>query len=63
MAQASKITIVSVEKIGRIKPSQISISKNFVNYVVVSKKGAYPTGCNKNYKPDIKELLNYIKEK
>ena len=63
MAQASKMTIVSVEKIGKIKSNQISIPKEFVNYVIVSKKGAYPTGCAGYYNPDIKELLKYLENK
>jgi len=61
MAQASKITIVSVEKIGKIKPNQVSISKNFVDYIIISKKGAAPTGCKGYYDPDIKKLIKYLK--
>lgn len=61
MAQASKIRIFSVEKIVRkLKPSEITIPSQFVDYIVPAKKGAYPTGCYKNYSPDIKNILNHL---
>ncbi|MDD5699646.1 MAG: hypothetical protein PHH00_00425 [Candidatus Nanoarchaeia archaeon] len=61
MAQASKIRIFSVEKIvNRLKPSEITISNKFADYIIPIKKGAYPTGCYKNYLPDIKNILNYL---
>ena len=62
MAQASKIRIFSVEKIGKIWEDKITISKDFVNYVVVSKKGAWPTGCKGYYQMDIKEILRRVEE-
>jgi glutaconate CoA-transferase subunit A len=63
MAQASKIRIFSVEKIVRkLKSSEITISSQFVDYIVPAKRGAYPTGCYKNYSPDIKNILNYIQK-
>ncbi len=61
MAQASKTRIFSVEKIVRkIKSSEITIPHQFVDYIIPLKRGAYPTGCKGNYKPDIKEMLNYL---
>jgi len=58
MAQASKISIFSVEKIGKIKPHEVTIPSEFVNYIIINKKGAYPTGCKNYYSPDIKNILN-----
>lgn len=60
MAQASKIRIFSVEEIGELKPNQITIHKDFVDYIVVVKNGAYPTGCKNYYSPDIKKILEHI---
>jgi len=60
MAQASKIRIFSVEEISDLKPHEVTIPSEFVDYVVVSKKGAYPTGCKNYYSPDIKNILNYL---
>jgi len=60
MAQASKTRIFSVEKIGKIKPHEVTIPSEFVNYIVVAKKGAYPTGCKNHYSPDIKNILNFL---
>ena len=61
MAQASKTRIFSVEKIvRRLKPSEITIPSQFVDYIIPAKRGAYPTGCSKNYSPDIKSILNYL---
>lgn len=61
MAQASKIRIFSVEKIvNRLKSSEITIPGQFVDYIIPVKRGAYPTGCYKNYLPDIKNILNYL---
>ncbi|MEK6925700.1 MAG: CoA-transferase [Nanoarchaeota archaeon] len=60
MARASKIRIFSVEEIGELKSEEITISKEFVDYIIISKKGAYPTGCKGHYEPDIKEIINYL---
>ena len=61
MAQASKIRIFSVEKIVRkLKPREITIPSQFVDYIIPVKKGAYPTRCYKNYSPDIKYILNHL---
>lgn len=64
MAQASAIRIFSVEKIVRkIKPHEITIPGKFVDYILPVKRGAFPTGCNKNYPPDIKNILKYLETK
>lgn len=60
MAQASKIKIFSVEEIGKLKPSEITIPSEFVDYIIVVKKGAHPTGCKNYYAPDIRDILEYI---
>lgn len=60
MAQASKVTIFSVEEIGQIGPKDITIPKEHVNYIVVSKGGAHPTGCKDHYLPDIKEIVGNL---
>ncbi|HTZ41681.1 MAG TPA: CoA-transferase [Candidatus Omnitrophota bacterium] len=61
MAQAAKTRIFSVEKIvKKLKPSEITIPGQFVDYIIPVKKGAYPTGCSGHYAPDIKEILNYL---
>lgn len=60
MAEASRIKIFSVEEIGELKPSEISIAKEFVDYVVVKKNSAYPTGCKGYYNPKIKQILSYL---
>ncbi|MBI3623774.1 hypothetical protein HY212_06885 [Candidatus Pacearchaeota archaeon] len=60
MARASKITIFSVEKIGKIEPEEITIPKKHVNYIVVSKRGALPTGCKDHYLPDIKQIVGNL---
>ena len=60
MAQASKITIFSVEEIGKIGPKEITIPKEHVNYIVVSKRGALPTGCKDHYLPNIKEIVGNL---
>lgn len=61
MAQASKITIFSVEEIGELKNNEITISNRFVDYVIVAKNGANPTGCNGFYPPDIPKINEFIK--
>ena len=60
MAQASKIKIFSVEEIGKLKPSEITIPKEFVDYIIVVKKGAHPTGCKNYYAPNIRNILKHI---
>jgi len=60
MAEASIIKIFSVEEIGELKPKEITIAKEFVDYVIVKKNSAYPTGCKGYYKPKIKQILNYL---
>jgi len=60
MAQASKVKIFSVEEIGELKPKEITISNEFVDYVVVERNSAEPTGCKGHYKPKIKKILSYI---
>lgn len=60
MARASKIRIFSVEEMGELKSEEITISKEFVDYVVVIKNGAYPTGCRNYYGPDIKNIIEYL---
>jgi glutaconate CoA-transferase subunit A len=60
MAQASKVRIFSVEEISGLKPKEVTIPKEFVDYVVVTKKGAFPTGCKNYYSPDIKNILKYL---
>ncbi len=60
MAKASKTTIFSVEEVGTICKEHITIPKEDVDYVVVCKKGAYPTGCKNFYGPNIKEILKFI---
>lgn len=61
MVQASKIRIFSVEEIvKKLKPSEITISNEFVDYVVISKNGALPTGCRGHYPPDIKEIMGFL---
>ncbi|MAG01703.1 hypothetical protein CMI42_00020 [Candidatus Pacearchaeota archaeon] len=62
MAQASKIRIFSVEEIGELKPHEVTISNEFVDYIIVTEKGAYPTGCKNYYSPDIKNILNHLKK-
>lgn len=61
MAQASKTTIFSVEEIGDLKPNEIIIPKDFVNYVILEKGGAFPTGCGNLYSPNIKKISEEIK--
>jgi glutaconate CoA-transferase subunit A len=56
MAQASKITIFSIEEIGNLNSNEITIPKDFVNYVILAKNGAFPTGCNGFYPPNIKKI-------
>lgn len=60
MARASKIRIFSVEEMGELKPEEITISKEFVDYIIVIKKGAYPTGCRNYYGPCIKKIIEYL---
>jgi|TARA_Y100000310_G_scaffold167546_2_gene167384 glutaconate CoA-transferase subunit A len=62
MAQASKIRIFSVEEIGELEPNEITISSKFVDYIIVAKKGAYPSGCKDHYAPNIKEILKHIEK-
>jgi len=62
MAQASKTRVFSVEEIGKLKPHEITISNKFVDYVVIAKKGSYPTGCKNHYAPDIKNILKHIEK-
>ncbi len=60
MAKSSKITIFSVEKVGEIKPEEVTIPKEDVDYIIISKKGASPTGCKDHYPPNIKEIIKYL---
>jgi glutaconate CoA-transferase subunit A len=60
MARASKIKIFSVEEMGELRPEEITIPKDFVDYVIIAKKGAYPTGCRNYYGPDIIKINNYL---
>lgn len=62
MAQASKIKIFSVEEIGELKPCEITIPSEFVDYVVVAKNGASPTGCKGHYPINIKEIIKYLEK-
>lgn len=57
MAMASKITIFSVEEIGELNSQEITIPKEFVDYIVVEKNSASPTGCNNHYPPKIREII------
>ena len=61
MAKASKIRIFSVEEVGKISKGEITISKEYVDYIIVSKNGAYPTGCNGKYVPNLKVIGDFIK--
>ena len=60
MAQASKTRIFSVEEISELKSCEITIPKDFVDYIIVIKKGAYPTGCKNYYEPSVKNILKYL---
>jgi len=62
MAQASKVRIFSVEEIGNLKPHEVTIPNEFVDYIVLIKKGALPTGCKGFYSPNIKEILRHIEQ-
>lgn len=62
MARASKITIVSVEEMGVINKNEITIPFEDVDYLVVCKKGAWPTGCRGYYPPNIKELKRFMEQ-
>jgi len=62
MSQASKIKIFSVEEIGELKPSEVTIPAEFVDYVVVAEDGASPTGCKNYYPVDIKEIVKHLEE-
>ncbi len=61
MAESSKVRIFSVEEICNLKPEEITIPKNFVDFIVEVKNGAHPTGCKNYYGPDIKKLVEYLK--
>lgn len=60
MARASKVRIFSVEKICEINPKEITIPKEFVDYVIVCENGAYPTACKNNYSMDVKKIMEYL---
>jgi len=61
MAQASKIRIFSVEeKVKKLELREITIQGRFIDYIIVSRGGAYPTGCKGYYNPDIKKILNFL---
>jgi len=61
MAKASKISIFSVEEIGKIAKEKITIPKEDVDYLIISKNGASPTGCKNYYLPNINKIIKFIK--